>query len=279
MRSFASAAAPLARRTLLALGGSALASLYVRPVYATGKSQFWPGGKRGAVSLSYDDGLESQLDHAIPQLDAAGMKGTFFVTADQIETRLGDWREAAAEGHELANHTVSHPCDLQLYRPARFMAREVAPVEHLLDGIEGPARAKLYAYPCDVTNLGAGTPNEQARRYEKLLAGQGIIAARTSEGEPNKPATVLRRLYRLQALALGYDAPDLASITAYLDSAVRHGFWAILVIHEVRPETRGQGDTSTAEHQAVLEAIAARDLYCAPIGAVLSHILAGAHAG
>jgi hypothetical protein len=31
---------------------------------------------------------------------------------------------------------------------------------------------------------------------------------RTSEGEPNHPATALRRPHRLQALAVGYEATD-----------------------------------------------------------------------
>jgi len=33
----------------------------------------WPGGKRAAVVLTYDDTLVSQLDIAIPALDAAGL--------------------------------------------------------------------------------------------------------------------------------------------------------------------------------------------------------------
>ena len=30
----------------------------------------WPDGKKAAVVLTYDDGLRSQLDNVIPQLEA-----------------------------------------------------------------------------------------------------------------------------------------------------------------------------------------------------------------
>src|SRR5687767_15529074 len=38
----------------------------------------WPNGARAVIVLTYDDALTSQLDHAIPVLDEAGFKGTFF---------------------------------------------------------------------------------------------------------------------------------------------------------------------------------------------------------
>ena len=40
----------------------------------------WPNGARVAVSLSYDDALDSQLDHAVPSLDEHGFKASFYLT-------------------------------------------------------------------------------------------------------------------------------------------------------------------------------------------------------
>jgi peptidoglycan/xylan/chitin deacetylase (PgdA/CDA1 family) len=88
----------------------------------------WPGGKQGAVSLTYDDGLPSQLDYAMPQLEADGFRGTFFVTGDAIPARDADWRLAASRGHEIADHTIDHPCDLRLFKPHQFLRREIAPM-------------------------------------------------------------------------------------------------------------------------------------------------------
>jgi peptidoglycan/xylan/chitin deacetylase (PgdA/CDA1 family) len=72
----------------------------------------WPRGTKAAVSLAYDDAVPSQLDHAIPTLDRYGLKGSFYLTLgnDTIAKRLPEWRAAAANGHELANHTLFHQC-------------------------------------------------------------------------------------------------------------------------------------------------------------------------
>ncbi len=40
---------------------------------------YWPGSYRAAVSLSFDDGLRSQLEVAVPILDRAGLRATFYL--------------------------------------------------------------------------------------------------------------------------------------------------------------------------------------------------------
>ena len=79
----------------------------------------WPNGARAAVSLAYDDGLDSQLDHAIPALDRHGFRGSFYLTlaSPAVRSRLGEWRAAAGRGHELGNHTLFHACSKS--RPGR----------------------------------------------------------------------------------------------------------------------------------------------------------------
>ena len=76
---------------------------------AVGHSMAWPNGARAAIALTYDDAAPSQLDHAIPALDAAGLKGTFFLS-NVRQADVGRWKAAAISGHELANHTLNHPC-------------------------------------------------------------------------------------------------------------------------------------------------------------------------
>lgn len=72
----------------------------------------WPHGARAAVSLAYDDALDSQLDHAVPALDRHGLKATFYLNlaGDSVARRLGDWRRVARAGHELGNHSLFHQC-------------------------------------------------------------------------------------------------------------------------------------------------------------------------
>jgi sialate O-acetylesterase len=74
-------------------------------------NQAW-NGKKCAVVLTYDDAINQHLDNAIPVLDSLGLKATFYVTAfsPSMQTRLNDWKKLAVNGHELANHTLYHPC-------------------------------------------------------------------------------------------------------------------------------------------------------------------------
>ena len=68
--------------------------------------------KKCAIVLTYDDALNVHVDNVIPLLDSLGLKGTFYLSASfpGCKNRLNDWKKAAAEGHELANHTLFHPC-------------------------------------------------------------------------------------------------------------------------------------------------------------------------
>jgi peptidoglycan/xylan/chitin deacetylase (PgdA/CDA1 family) len=81
-----------------------------RPVLA---GEFaWPDGKKAAVSISYDDALNSQLDHALPVLNKNKIKASFYLmlASPVVYERLDEWRAAAKQGHELGNHSIYHPC-------------------------------------------------------------------------------------------------------------------------------------------------------------------------
>ena len=51
----------------------------------------WPDECRGAVSLTFDDGLPSQFDRAIPILNDHGLCATFY-----LNPAGGDWRDRLA---------------------------------------------------------------------------------------------------------------------------------------------------------------------------------------
>lgn len=222
----------------------------------------WP---RGYVSLAYDDGLSSQLDIAAPQLEAAGFRGTFYVTWDNISDRAAEWAALAKRGHELANHTMTHPCDLQDQAVGSFRERQIDPLEHWLAKVEGTSRDRDFAYPCDVTDLGPGNPNQQARRFARLLRGAGIRSARTSEGPPNSARWAEHAPYRLHALALGYDTQGLSEVRDYIEEAVRRKDWAILVIHEIGKGARSDGFISPAEHSELVAMISAMKVPCGTV--------------
>ena len=228
----------------------------------------WP---KGYVSITYDDGLASQLDVAVPQLEQAGFHGTFYLTWNNMKGRAADWAALVKRGHELANHSVSHPCDLRHEDPERFRMEEIEPMQRWLTQVEGPRRGLDYAYPCDVTNLGAGDANQQADTYARLLRSAGIRRARTSEGPPNSLRWTEDAPYRLQALALGYDAKNGRQIIDYLEQASSEGRWAILVLHEIGIGQPGDGVVSPSQHQELLNTIRAMKIPCGTVEAAIAY--------
>ena len=228
----------------------------------------WP---EGYVSLTYDDGLASQLDIAVPQLESAGFRGTFYLTWNNMKDRAADWAELARRGHELANHTVSHPCDLRRETVESFEMTEIDPMERWLSKIEGAKRSRDFAYPCDVTDLGPGGPNRQADTYANTLRSAGILRARTSEGRPNSLRWTADAPYRLQALALGYDARTERDVEDYIMEAVSERRWAILVLHQIGAGKPGDGSVSPDAHRQLLSMIKQTRVPCGTVQSAIRY--------
>jgi peptidoglycan-N-acetylglucosamine deacetylase len=118
-------------------------------------------GKKCAVVLTYDDGLNIDLTNVVPALDSVGLKGTFYISDyfNGLNAQIPRWRKAAAKGHELANHTLWHACeggrvgrefvkdyDLRFYT-VKKMADEIRAMNNILKAIDGKDK-RTFAYPC-----------------------------------------------------------------------------------------------------------------------------------
>ena len=71
----------------------------------------WYGGRSAAVSLRFDDNLDSHLDKAIPLMNRFNIKGTFMVSPGRssFKKRQNNWmKQVPAIGHEIGNHTMHH---------------------------------------------------------------------------------------------------------------------------------------------------------------------------
>jgi peptidoglycan/xylan/chitin deacetylase (PgdA/CDA1 family) len=170
-------------KTLLVAALAAACSMATGTALAQGTQPYaWPNGARAAVSLGYDDAIDSQLDHAIPTLDKYGVKGTFFLQLSNpaVKLRLAEWRKAAANGHELGNHSLFHQCsatqpDRAWVQPQRDldstsaaqMADQVLVANTMLFAIDG-RRERTYTVPCG-DHLAAG-----GKDYLPAIKGQFV---------------------------------------------------------------------------------------------------------
>ena len=241
----------------------------------------WPEGKRAALSLTFDDARPTQLDHGLPILDRYGIKATFYVSVGPLKSRLGEWRAALENGHEIGNHTLTHPCSgnfafsrhnaLEDYTLDRMEA-EIAGADGEIEEMTG-VRPSTFAYPCGQTYVGRG---EGLRSYVPLVARR-FTAGRGFNGESaNHPALCdLAHLLSTSADRLSWD-----ELRLWLDSTVGQGDWLILTAHEVGPEPRHQVMTEDAlDAVCRYAADPGNGVWVAPvstIGAFLNHHRRGA---
>ncbi|MEX0882924.1 MAG: polysaccharide deacetylase family protein, partial [Cyclobacteriaceae bacterium] len=145
----------------------------------------WPEGKKMALSLSFDDARLSNPKYGVPLLNEYGVKATFFVVPSSVERDMEGWKMAVATGHEMANHSVLHPCSgnfvwsrnkaLEDYTMNR-MRIELSTANDEVERLLG-VRPEVFAYPCGLTYIGKGTGT---RSYvplvsEMFLAGRGWL--------------------------------------------------------------------------------------------------------
>jgi peptidoglycan/xylan/chitin deacetylase (PgdA/CDA1 family) len=105
-----------------------------------------------AVVLTFDGGYRSQLDNALPTLEALRLPATFFPLSaglDDAEISGRDLAELAARGYTIGCHTHTHP-DLTTLSPDE-LEREVAGSKRVLeDAVGRPVTA--FCYPDGVRN-------------------------------------------------------------------------------------------------------------------------------
>src|SRR5438132_3739717 len=124
----------------------------------------WPNGRRAAVSLSFDDARVSQIDTGLALLKRQLVKVTFFVQAEQVRKRLDGWKKAVANGHEIGNHSLTHPCtgnfvwsrknaleDYTLEQMRTQLKECNKRIQDLLN-----VKAEVFAYPCGQKYVGKG---------------------------------------------------------------------------------------------------------------------------
>jgi peptidoglycan/xylan/chitin deacetylase (PgdA/CDA1 family) len=202
----------------------------------------FPNAAAGAVSLTYDDALNVHLDQAMPDLEACGLRGTFYIPTrqhpgDSWHQRPAEWKAAGGRGHEIGNHTSYHPCArsypwvpkgraLEDYDLARIEA-ELHEAAGDLEAVMGAQEAVSFAYTCCQDWVG---PEHTSFRpvTAKLFPA--------SRGGGNQLANPLQDdLAFIPSLAIVESMP-LSDILAFIDSAATQPGWAVLMFHGVGGE-------------------------------------------
>lgn len=220
--------------------------------------QLWHG-KKAAVVLTYDDALNVHLDNAIPELDARGFKGSFYLSAafPGSQKRIEDWRKAAANGHELGNHTLYHPCDASKpgrswVSPERDLSRystdrivdEIKMTNVFLQALDGK-KERTFAYTCGDTETGEGSFIE--------AISEDFVAMRGTRGQLNQIGSVNLR----NVDCFGVNGESGEELIEWVKNAVEKNALLTILFHGVGGEHNL--NVSLEAHQKLLDFLKANE--------------------
>ena len=242
------------------------------------KSEFtWPESTRGAVSVSYDDALPCHYEVVAPAWEAHGLGATFYTNINSLMDAPQAWREVAAKGHELGNHSIFHPCrkrgesswladeyDLRAYTPRRW-SDEMRVANAILSSIDGKGE-RSFGNTCCNTELGEG---ETLQSLDPLIE-ELFVAARG----PHIDQVVDVSTINFEALGhFGGDGCDFDRLRQEIDAAVTSGGWIIYMIHGVGEGTHGMY-VDPEVHQRLVDYLGGRQdtIWTAPVATVARHL-------
>ena len=233
----------------------------------------WPEGKAMALSLSFDDARHSQVDEGMALLDQYGIKATFFVVPAQVEERLDGWKKAVENGHEIGNHTLTHPCSGN-YVWSRQKAIEnysLKTMKHELESCNGQiekllgVKSEIFAYPCGHTYVGTGA---RTKSYVPLVAKHFFAARTYRDNISNDPAIC----DLAQLTGIDMDEKDFGEILQRLEHARQHHHWLILGGHEMGESGHQTTRLSMLKELLDYASDPANGVWIAPVGTVARYL-------
>lgn len=139
--------------------------------------------------LTIDDGPSDDTLELLELLDAAGAKATFFLVGERAAARPGLVREIVARGHEVGNHSNTHPQAWFWALSPRRMREEITRTQQVLEGITGTPPRWFRAV------VGMANPFVAATLREHGLA-RVAWSARGYDAVEVDPARALARIER-----------------------------------------------------------------------------------
>jgi peptidoglycan-N-acetylglucosamine deacetylase len=233
----------------------------------------WPAGKHAALSLSFDDARASQPDGGAALLDRLGLKATFFVNPGPLPKQLAGWKKIVAAGHEIGNHSVTHPCsgnfawsrnkaleDLTLDKLREDFTTANQQIKDLLG-----VTAETFAYPCGQKFVGRGM---DTRSYVPLVASMFLLGRGYNDEAAADP------LYCdfAQLPGVNGDNKTFEELLPLIEQTRKEGTWLIFAGHEIGTSGNQTTRITTLEKLAAYVNNPANEIWVAPMSTVAKYI-------
>ncbi len=212
--------------------------------YGTLRFTNYADDRKSAFSLTFDDGLLSQIENVNPILNQYGFKGTFYVLPPYLtETLPGIWRYGtwpgfqmmAAEGHEIGSHTMNH-YDLTLLPWGSINDDSTLLYELYQSKIF--IEQKIPNKKCISLNYPYTIHNSIVDSAASLFYENG----RSLGQIPNDSSLLPEEWFGLKAKVVLFDLPrnsiedDLDELYTFLEwtqNAIDNHKWGMIIIHDV----------------------------------------------
>lgn len=174
-------------------------------------------GFQGAVTYTFDDATSSQIAH-YAELQALGVRMTFYLTTSAGTMTDPTWVQAVKDGHELGNHTKTHPetaTDAELDEATAFIQTKF--------GVTPYTMAAPY-----------GNSSYQTPAKTRFLINRGVSNGLIAPNDANDATTA----FNLPCFIPAASAPASA-LNAQIDSALAAGKWRVLLVHGFTGGTDG----------------------------------------
>jgi peptidoglycan/xylan/chitin deacetylase (PgdA/CDA1 family) len=233
----------------------------------------WPEGNKMSLSLTWDDARLSQVDSGTALLNRYNVKATFYVVPGTVEQRLDGWKKAVAAGHEIGNHSLTHPCtgnfpwsrsnaleDYTIDQMSKQLKEANAQINKLLG-----VTPKVFAYPCGQKFVGRGV---NTHSYVPVVSRQFLSGRGWLDEGPNDP--LFCDLAQITGMEL--DGKTFDQVLKLIKNASESGKWLVFAGHEM-----GGGGEQTTNLEVLEKLIQyaqdpANKIWLAPVGTVSKYI-------
>jgi peptidoglycan/xylan/chitin deacetylase (PgdA/CDA1 family) len=197
----------------------------------------WRGrSQTGAVALTFDDGPSEDTERILDVLAANKLSATFFMIGRNVERLPQTARRVGADGHEIGNHSYSHP--IFLYRTPRETRQQLEHAQAVIASTTG-IKPRLARPPC-----GVRTP-----AYFRAAQSLGL---RTVQWD-----------------VAGFDWKTRSGKRIAQDVLCRARAGSIILLHDGDSEGKHDRSETIAALPLIIEGLRARGLRIAPLAQLL----------
>lgn len=202
------------------------------------------GFSQGMVTISFDDGWESNYTTALPKMQAMGFKSTQYFATTYLENAtpadILNVQQFVTAGHEIGSHSVTHP-DLTTVSDATLQYELTHSQQYLSTTFNTPITSfatPFGAYNAKVTNT--------IKQY--------YASDRSVDMGYNYNSKEDFNVNNIRAQSLINTTTD-AQVQAWVDYARIHKVWLVLVYHVIDTDTSDMYSNTPAQFQSHLNII------------------------